>query len=207
MSKKNKNKSITRTLMVVATCIALVGLWAVLATPETALAKKPPREHVLFDVTTLELSDMVILGVANPDLGCPAVKFGPANGRADNKPRVIVNRPSPAIQMDFLAVDDASLCFKKGDIVCDGTLVIGQNDAVYYFRGPGKSGDEPTRYRLDADADIVPDTPGKPFPRGDVGYTVTLSNISVSVDAGPRKNGCEGRFPDACAIVRLERIP
>jgi hypothetical protein len=41
MSIKSKNKRVGMGLMVVATCIVVAGLWAVLVTPETALAKKP----------------------------------------------------------------------------------------------------------------------------------------------------------------------
>jgi hypothetical protein len=41
MSKKNRNKRIGIGLMVIATCIVVAGLWAVLATPETAFAAKP----------------------------------------------------------------------------------------------------------------------------------------------------------------------
>jgi len=41
MSNKNRNKRIGIGLMVASICIVLLGLWAVLATPETALATKP----------------------------------------------------------------------------------------------------------------------------------------------------------------------
>ncbi len=41
MFGKNKNKKVGLCLMVVTSCFILAGLWAVLATPETALAKKP----------------------------------------------------------------------------------------------------------------------------------------------------------------------
>ena len=41
MFGKNKNKRVKICLMVVTTCLVLAVLWAVLATPETALAKKP----------------------------------------------------------------------------------------------------------------------------------------------------------------------
>ncbi|MHC4510474.1 MAG: hypothetical protein ACYTAO_16220, partial [Planctomycetota bacterium] len=41
MSIKSKNKRVGLCLMVGTICIAVAGLWAVLATPETALAKKP----------------------------------------------------------------------------------------------------------------------------------------------------------------------
>ena len=41
MSNKSKNKRVEICLMVVTASLVLAGLWAVLATPETALAKKP----------------------------------------------------------------------------------------------------------------------------------------------------------------------
>ena len=41
MSNKSKNKRVEICLIVAATCVVVTGLWAVLATPETALAKKP----------------------------------------------------------------------------------------------------------------------------------------------------------------------
>ncbi|MHC4538324.1 MAG: hypothetical protein ACYTEK_03485 [Planctomycetota bacterium] len=41
MSFKSKNKRVGICLMVVATCIVVTGLWAVLAIPETALAAPP----------------------------------------------------------------------------------------------------------------------------------------------------------------------
>jgi hypothetical protein len=40
MFGKNRNKKV---LMVVTACLALAGIWAVLATPETAVAEKPDR--------------------------------------------------------------------------------------------------------------------------------------------------------------------
>ena len=43
METKSKNKRVGLCLMVVTICIVVAGLWAVLATPETALAKKPDK--------------------------------------------------------------------------------------------------------------------------------------------------------------------
>lgn len=43
MSIKSRNKRVEICLMVVATCIMLAGLWAVLATPKTTLAAKPSK--------------------------------------------------------------------------------------------------------------------------------------------------------------------
>lgn len=41
MFGKNKNKTVGLCVMVVAACLVMAAVWAVLATPETALAKKP----------------------------------------------------------------------------------------------------------------------------------------------------------------------
>ncbi len=41
MFGKNRNKKVGLCVMVVTSCFILAGIWAVLATPETALAKKP----------------------------------------------------------------------------------------------------------------------------------------------------------------------
>jgi hypothetical protein len=45
MSNKSRRKRVRMGLVVVAACIVLAGLWAVLATPQTALAKKPEVLH------------------------------------------------------------------------------------------------------------------------------------------------------------------
>ncbi len=45
---KNKNKRVKICLMVVTTCLVLAVLWAVLATPETALAKGKPGSSVAY---------------------------------------------------------------------------------------------------------------------------------------------------------------
>ena len=45
MSNKSKNKRFEICLMVGTICIVLAGLWAVLATPETALAHKTDSKH------------------------------------------------------------------------------------------------------------------------------------------------------------------
>ena len=45
MFGKNRNKKVGLCVMVVTASLVLAGLWAVLATPETALANKPPHNH------------------------------------------------------------------------------------------------------------------------------------------------------------------
>lgn len=208
MSIKSKNKRVQVCLIVVTACPVLAAISAVLATPETVLAAQPSKETIRFHVTTpdpLE-SDIVIVGTFDSSQS-DRIAEGPAEGRA-GKSDVVVNRPSPAIQMDFLAPLD---CFTAGDIYSldhGGTLEILQSSKGafirYFFRARGKDG-ELTSYRIDADAEIDSDN-GFSFPKDDSGYTVTVSNIRVSVDAGPRANGCESSFPDASANIRLDRI-
>jgi hypothetical protein len=50
MFGKNRKKTVGLCLMVVASCFILAGLWAVLATPETALAKGKPGSSVAYDM-------------------------------------------------------------------------------------------------------------------------------------------------------------
>jgi hypothetical protein len=218
MFGKNRNKKVGICVMVVTASLVLAALWAVLATPETALAKKPITEPILFNVTTLTGSAIEIVGyfdAADPGANEDGIVLGPAKGYAsDRHSNVGVRRPSPAIQMDFLAALD---CFDSGDIYsfdCSGSLGIFQDNKGafirYFFQAYGKDPEgEWTHYRIDADAEIVSDTPGNTFPRGesvDGGYTVTVSNIKLSVDTGSRKNGCKGSFPNASATIRLVRI-
>ncbi|MFC1604724.1 hypothetical protein ACFL5F_06825 [Planctomycetota bacterium] len=40
---KNRNKRVGLCVMVVTSCLVMTAVWTVLATPETALAKKPPK--------------------------------------------------------------------------------------------------------------------------------------------------------------------
>jgi len=49
MFGKNRNKKVGICLMVVTACLVLAALWAVLAAPETALAKRPGSD-VAYDV-------------------------------------------------------------------------------------------------------------------------------------------------------------
>ena len=225
-------------LIGVAGCLALAAGWGGLTPSGTALGDPPDEngqhhhgsggggggeEAVLFDVTTPEGSAIQIIGVFDSE-GDPVppalcnVNFGPAEGRADKK-SVLVNQPSAALQMDFLAA--AALgCFTGADLYsldCAGDVQIGEKQTgaffVYVFRAPGMDGGL-VNYRIDADAEIVSDG-GNPFPKGEPvggGYTVTLTNIAVSVDTGSPQNACEHTFPgpgtgenEVYATVRLDR--
>ena len=63
-------------------------------------------------------------------------------------------------------------------------------------------------YRLDGDAMIIPDDANADFPNGDTtGFTVLVDNLRISQDTGKRGNACEGSFPNAMAIIRLDRLP
>ena len=216
-----------------AGCLALALVWAMLALSGGALADPPPHNHggedeeevVLFDVTTLVGSDIEIIGVFTNDplqatlttsTGCLVIE-GPAAGRSGLH-RAIVSQPSPAIQMDFLAEGplnpDGLSCFIAGDIYglnCGILLSISQKKngsamIEYFFEAPGTDG-EVRQYVVDGDAIIVADNGGS-FPTGDsTGYTVLVDNLQVSRNTGSGRTACEGSFPDAMAVIRLDRLP
>ncbi len=118
-----------------ASGLVLAAAWAAFTVPEQADAARPPRETIVFDVRVT--GDMKLVGTLDPQT-CEILGDPMAEGRSDRR-SVIVNRPSPAIRMDFLA---ALPCFTAGDIYgldCGGTLVIRQarNDSAsieYFFR-------------------------------------------------------------------------
>jgi hypothetical protein len=74
MSNKNKNKRVEMGLIGVATCIVVAGLWAVLATPKSALAKKPsnPEPVVLWDTGFVRVGELgkEIVGFAPEAADC-----------------------------------------------------------------------------------------------------------------------------------------
>lgn len=190
-------------------CLVLAAAWvsSAVSEPTHAAVGASPRETIRFDVRVT--GDMELVGTFDRQtceiLGDPLDPV--AEGRADRS-QVVVNRPSPAIQMDFLAELE---CFTAGDIYsldCGGDLVIiqarnGSARIEYYFLADGKNGQE-QGYRIDGDAIIVADNGGS-FPKGDSGYTVFVENIQVSHDTGSRRNACEGSFPNAVAVIRLDR--
>ena len=192
------------------------------------------EETVLFDVTTLVGSDIEIIGVFDGDFdpglpdddiittptGC-IVQLGPAAGGTNTiQTRVIVSQPYPAIQMDFLAEGpDGLSCFIAGDIYglnCGILLSISQkkNGSAmigYFFEARGTDG-QVRDYKVDGDAIIVADEDPDgicgdgSFPTGACGYTVFVDNLRVSRNTGSGQTACQGSFPDAMAVIRLDRI-
>ena len=207
-----KERMLALGLMAVATVGGRATLWR----EQARLYAAPPRgEEVRFFVTTDPESDLVIDGVfVDPD-GDGILEsdgFGVAEGRAA-KSSVVVNRPSPAVRMDFLdlGTDESGTWitpFTAGAIYSlDGSGSMGIHNmnkgAVfrYFFRAPGIDGSE-VHYRLDGDAVII----GRDFPDGDdEGYIVYVDNLRVSQDTGKKGNAYEGGFPLAEAIFYLDR--
>ena len=212
-------------------CLTLALVWAMLALSGGALADPPPHNHggggdeeetIFFDVTTLDGSDIEIIGVFTNDpdaatletsTGCLVIE-GPAAGRSGLH-RAVVSQPSPAIQMDFMFLaegPDGESCFTVGDIyglTCGGLLSIrrknnGAESIEYFFEAEGTDG-EVRQYRVYGDAMIMADNGGS-FPTGDSGYTVFVHNLRVSRNTGSGRTACEGSFPDAVAEIRLDRI-
>ncbi len=199
------------TVMVLGLIVAVVvGGMTTSWQDRSCLGAKPPSEEpVRFNVTTGTESAVEIVGVF---VGGSSDGSGSAVGGA-GKFNVVVNRPSPAVKLDFLAEREGSP-FTEGDVFGiggGGTIDIynpKKGAAIrYFFRGPGKDGTV-VNYRLDGDAVIKPDTPGSSFPNGDpVGYTVTVSDLRVSQDTGKRGNAYEAEFRGTTAIIYLERLP
>ncbi len=129
MSNKSRRKRVGIGLMVVATCIVVAGLWAALATPETALAKKPVKPPGGGGEGTTIYFD-VLLGVDGQDIFM--VSGSGTEGRIEsigggtNIDRMIVNRPSPHIDItSVISVVDPSGTTGCFDDLLDGLRYIG----------------------------------------------------------------------------------
>ena len=197
MSIKSKNNTVGIGLMVVTTCIVVTGLWAVLAIPETTLAKKPDKlgggktdDKTYYSVTIT--GDLTLYGawecegyveIAPPDKWGYSFETG-----------IRVNRPLPRICIAaaflgevILDGDDCSDCdgviphgngpnwgtlSVKGD--SSGVLVtyyIGETDAV-----TGKC----RRYTLSTIHPVIPEkTAGSgTWPNGD-GDDTTVYRVTI----------------------------
>ena len=115
---KNRNKRVGLCVMVVSSCLVLAVVWAFLARPETALAKKPvkPDESTHYDVTMT--GDLTLVGSFNVD---------PPDGWAisfDTGIRVTGPRPKICVTTDFLDTGGVAL---DGDACpdCDGVIPDG----------------------------------------------------------------------------------
>jgi hypothetical protein len=118
MLQKNRNKRVGLCVMVVSSCLVLAVVWAFLARPETALAKKPvkPDESTHYDVTMT--GDLTLVGSFNVD---------PPDGWAisfDTGIRVTGPRPKICVTTDFLDTGGVAL---DGDACpdCDGVIPDG----------------------------------------------------------------------------------
>ena len=122
MSIKSKNNTVGIGLMVVITCIVVTGLWAVLAIPETALAKKPDKtdDRTYYSVTMT--GDLSLHGawdcegyveITPPDKWGYSFETG-----------IRVNRPSPRICIAAAFLGEVTL---DGDDCsdCDGVIPHG----------------------------------------------------------------------------------
>ncbi len=163
------------------------------------------NSHPIWPAACAAMTAALLLTAAQPAAG----------GTNKIQTRVVVSRPSPAIQMDFLAA--LPECFTAGDIyglACGGLLNItqesGSQSIKYFFEAEGTDG-EVRQYVVDGDAIIVADDDPDgicgdgSFPTGACGYTVFVDNLQVSRNTGSGRTACEGSFPDAMAVIRLVR--
>ena len=186
---KNSNKRMSVCLTVGATCLVLTILWAILATPETTLAKKPPRpgdEQTYYHVT-ME-GDLTLIG-------CFFSEEPPDGWGIAGEDRIRVNRPLPKICItnEFLATGGASLdgedcphgdgVIPKGDGPNWGALVvIDDADGLYVYWSIGETDAETgktNRYALTTEGPVVLETTGSgTWPNGN-GEDVTEYVVTV----------------------------
>jgi len=187
---KNRNKRVGLCVMVVASCLAVATAWALLATPETALAKKPPKpgdEPTRYGVTMT--GDLTLVGSFNVDPPDGwAVSFD--TGIRVSKPRVKVCVATAFLDTGGVTFDGET-CDCGAGVIPDGdgapnwgalivegdsagvivTWYIGEMDAV-----TGKV----RRYTLETIGPVVPErTEGSgTWPTGD-GDDVTVYVVTV----------------------------
>jgi hypothetical protein len=151
MSKKNRNKSVEIYLMAVVTCIVLTGLWIFLATHQKALAAPPDGKGKGGDKVTTIFFD-VLLGDNFTGLdsnGNPS--FSPGDifmvcgsgieGRIEsgaggtNIDRMIVNSPSPQIDITSVIEDVVAVGENPQDADCFGGLWNDETNGYIGLRG------------------------------------------------------------------------
>ena len=169
MFGKNKNKKVGLCVMVVTACLVLAGIWAVLATPETALAKKPDHagggggkfETVLYWVSFSQDPLKVfwpheITGrIENPDNTRILVNSVYGNERAHIQPKNLRDDDDFAFVPGADGGDDFDTAFP--DTTYDGTLIIsGDGTTVSMaFTALSRTGKK-QHYMLTAQVDPAP---------------------------------------------------
>ncbi len=209
MSNKSKNKRVGIGVVVVATCIVMAGLWAVLAIPGTALAGKPVKPDDVTHYSVTMTGDLTIVGAFSFDDGVCSVDLGsPAEGRTFEK-GILVNRPLPAVCIANAFLDIVTLYGDNCDD-CDGVIphgngpnwgtlfVEGDDNGVIVKYSIGETDEETgkcRRYTLSTTESVIPvkTEGGGAWPNGDgddtTKYEVTIpSSTSWSlVQAKPGK--------------------
>jgi hypothetical protein len=115
--EENKRKKVELYLMVATTCLVMAGIWVVLGTPETALAKKPVDDTTYYTVT-ME-GDLTIVGAFNLD---PGQDPPPDWGRSDAA-SIRVGGPRPKICIATAFLGDVTLV---GEPCSDGVIPGGE---------------------------------------------------------------------------------
>ena len=188
METKSKNKRVGLCLMVGTICIVVAGLWAVLATPETALAKKPDggggKETRTYRVTfqddfgTVAASGCRTMSIINPEDSVAHLRFD-----------------SPLDLSGVIdSVDGFAACFPDG---AKAGMLHGRFrdkhdpakvNGILFFPGLDKPGQE-IGYRRDYTGTV---TAGIWTPALDQSATITLDTWELTADTGGRKSACSG---------------
>ena len=190
---KNRKKRVGLSVAVLTSCLVLAVLWTALATPGTALAKKPTNpgkpgddEPTYYDVEMT--GDLTLIGSFN---------YEPSDGWAVSaEDRIRVNRPRPKICItnEFLSTGPASL---DGEICPHGDGVIPDGDGApnwgalvviddpegmyvkYYIGETDADTGKINRYDLTTEGPVELVTTGSgTWPNGD-GDGVTVHKVTV----------------------------
>ncbi len=207
MFGKNRKKTVGICVMVVTASLVLATLWAVLATPETALAKKPDggggKETRTYKVTFqggLSASGCRTMSIINPE---------------DSVAHLDFNLKSPLDLSGVIGgVEGFADCFPdplgaKADMM-HGIFRDKHDPAkingILFFKGLDKTGKQ-IGYRIDYTGDVTGETWTPP--EGGIA-TITLLAWELKADTGGRKNALsgEGVFTGtAITKILVERLP
>ena len=216
MFGKNRKKKVGLCVMVVTSCFILAALWAVLATPETALAKgKPPpkdkddggKETRTYLVTFKSGSGEVAasgsrtMSIINPEDSVAHLHF-------DNP----LDLSGVILSDTRITPTDFNIYFPTG---AKADMMHGlfrdkhdpaKVNGILFFKGVDKTGKQ-IGYRIDYTGDVTGETWTPP--EGGIA-TITLVDWELKADTGGRKNALsgEGSFSGSpITTILVERLP
>jgi len=152
MSIKSKKKRVGICMMVVTSCLVMTLVWAVMATPETALAKKPPKPGDYPTRYGIAMNgDLTIVGAFNLDPG----QYPPPDWGGSFETGIRVNRPLPKICIANAFLETGCVTFDGETCDCgDGVIPRGDGPNWGALTVEGNGSAVTVKYRIgETDAD------------------------------------------------------